>query len=198
MATAMKKPLYHGKKVTFDEYQNLKYDGFQYEIIEGVMKMTPAPFDNHQAVILRLAQHMANYLDKNPIGIVRTSPRDVKLDDNLTYQPDILYISKEKLNINKRNYVDGSPDFIIEVISKGTLRYDLGKKFDDYEKYGVREYWIINPDCIAMSEFYYLANGKYEQFESEDNIIKSKIIEGLEINLDQLEKSLNPFGMMNN
>jgi len=193
MVVTLAKPLYHGKKVTFEEYQKLKYDGFQYEIIEGVMKVTPAPFDKHQAIIGEVYVLIHNFLKQTLKGIIRLNPRDVKFDDNLIYQPDILYIAKERLNINKRNYVDGAPDFIIEVLSKGTLTFDAGKKFNDYEKYGVKEYWIINPDNLIMSEFYYLVDKKYESFDSENNTVKSKVLEGFEVDLIELEKSLNPF-----
>ena len=193
MVTALRKPLYQDKKVTFEEYQQLKYDGFQYEIIEGVMKVTPAPFDKHQAIIGEVYVLIHNFLKQTLKGIIRLNPRDVKFDDNLIYQPDILYIAKERLNINKRNYVDGAPDFIIEVLSKGTLTFDAGKKFNDYEKYGVKEYWIINPDNLIMSEFYYLVDKKYESFDSENNTVKSKVLEGFEVDLIELEKSLNPF-----
>jgi len=196
MATALKKPLYNGKKVTFDEYQKLKYDGFQYEIIKGVMKVTPSPFFRHQKLILKISYLIENYLEKNPIGDVSIAPRDVKLDETLTYQPDILYISKERFNINKKRYVDGSPDFIIEVVSKGTLTHDAGQKFNDYEKYGVKEYWIMNPDDLEVSEFYYLIDGKYEQFEPEKNIIKSRVIENFEINLEELEKNIRKYEVL--
>jgi len=189
----VKAPLYNGKKVSFDEYLKLKEDGFQYEIIEGVMRVTPAPFSRHQRLILKISYFIEGYLEKNPKGILYIAPRDVKFSKNNTYQPDILYISKERLNINKEEYVDGSPDFIIEILSKGTLSHDTRLKFYDYEKYGVREYWIFDPYNISFSEFYFLQNGKYEQFEPEDNILKSKVIEGFEIDLIQLEKSLDPF-----
>ena len=198
MAISERKPLYQGKKVTFDEYQNLKYDGFQYEIIEGVMKLTPAPFDRHQSLIGEIHAAIYNFLKLKPKGIVRIAPRDVKFNEQTTYQPDILFIAKERLKINTEPFVDGAPDFIVEILSKGTISIDVRKKFLDYEKYGVKEYWIMNPDDIYLSEFYHLLDGKYEQFEPENNIVKSKAIEGFEIDLTELEKSFNPFGMMNN
>lgn len=180
-------PLYHGKKVTLNEYENLKYDGFQYEIIEGVMKMVPAPYENHQSLISELHGRLYIFLKKNPIGIVRFAPRDVKLAENLIYQPDLLFISKDRLSINKKKYVDGPPDLIVEVLSKGTLIQDTRQKFNDYEKYGVKEYWIINPSDVETSEFYYLKDGKYEEIIPQDNIVKSKVIEGFEVNLSELE-----------
>lgn len=184
-----KRPIYHNRRVSFEEYQNLKYDGFQYEIIEGVMKVVPAPSDEHQVIEGALYRKLANFLDNNPIGIVRIAPRDVKFDENLIYQPDILFISKERLSINKRKYVDGPPDFIIEVLSKGTLVKDIRYKFSDYERYGVKEYWIIDPDNLEKSEFFYLKEGKYEPIEYDGNIVKSKVIEGFEIDLEELERS---------
>lgn len=180
-------PLYNGKKVTFEEYQKLKDDGFQYEIIEGVMNlMTPAPFRKHQRIIGKIYYKIELFLELNPIGIVEIAPRDVKLDDHLIYQPDILFISNERIEIDKEQYVDGAPDFIIEVLSEGTFLKDIRKKYDDYEKYGVKEYWIINPDNVRASIFSYLENDKYEQFYPEEEIIKSKVIKGFELNLAQL------------
>ena len=198
MATVMKKPLYQGKKVTFCEYQKLKYDGFQYEIIEGVMKVTPAPFFRHQAILSEIHGLLYIFLKTKPVGIVTIAPRDVKFSEKTTYQPDILFISKERLKISTEPFVDGPPDFIVEILSKGTISIDIRKKFNDYEKYGVKEYWIVNPDDVYLSEFHHLIDGKYEQFEPENNVVKSKIIEGFEVDLTELEKSIDPFGIMNN
>jgi Uma2 family endonuclease len=181
-------PLYHARKVTFDEYLRLKYDGYQYEIVEGVMRMSPAPFDEHQRLIGCLYFELECYVRKNPLGIVRIAPRDVKLAENLIYQPDILFISKERLAINKKKYVDGAPDFIIEILSQGTLSYDTREKFSAYEKYGVREYWIINPDNMEISEFFILKDGQYENFGPQENILTSRVITGFELDLTRLER----------
>jgi Uma2 family endonuclease len=180
-------PLYQGKKVTLTEYERLAPDGFQYEVIQGIMRMVPAPFYEHQNLIGELYWLLKNFLKNQPIGIVSIAPRDVKFAENLTYQPDILFISKERLAINKRQYVDGAPDFIVEVISKGTLLHDTREKYTVYEQYGVREYWILNPDNIEISEFFFLQAGQYKAIGLEDNIIKSQVITGFELSLNQLE-----------
>jgi Uma2 family endonuclease len=184
---AKKASLYHGRKVTFDEYQKLKNDDFQYEIVEGVMRMmAPAPFYEHQSIVLKISARLYFYVEKNDTGIVSIAPRDVKLAEGIVYQPDILFISKERLPINTRKYVDGPPDFVVEVLSAGTLSRDIREKFFHYEKYGVKEYWIINPDDVVSSEFYFLVNGRYKQFYPENNIVQSKVIEKFEIHLDSL------------
>jgi len=193
VAVKPKVPLYDGGKYTFNEHLNLKDDGFQYEIIKGVMKVVPAPSYEHQKLSGYLYVELGIFLRKNPIGIASYSPRDVKFSDDLKYQPDILFISREKLEINKHQYVDGPPDFIVEVLSPGTFSYDIREKFYNYEKFGVKEYWIMNPDNINGSEFYYLEQGQYKQFYPENMVIHSKVIEGFSIDLVKLEKSLDPF-----
>lgn len=180
-------PLYDGKQVTFEEYQNLQDDGFQYEIIEGVMRMmAPAPFDRHQNIAGKIYYKIEYFLELNSIGIARFAPRDVKLSNKLTCQPDVLFISKDRLEISKEPYVDGAPDFIVEVLSKRTFNVDTKEKFLNYQKYGVKEYWIMNPDDIATSKFYHLVNGKYEEFYPENGVVKSKVIDGFELNLAQV------------
>lgn len=186
-----RKPLYEGRKVTFEEYMNLPDDGFRYEITEGIMNMMlPAPFKKHQKLIVRFSQILSNYLDENPIGIVYVAPRDVKFSETITRQPDIIYISNERLEIDKDNEIEGTPDFIIEILSPGTFGKDIRDKYLIYERFGVKEYWIINPDNINSSEFYYLEGNKYTQFYPDKSIIYSKVITGFSVDLKKLEAYL--------
>ena len=183
-------PLYEGKQVTFEEYMNLPDDSFQYEIVEGIMKMSPAPFDEHQTLIWEISGLLYIFLKENPIGKAYSAPRDVKFSETITRQPDILFISNDRLNIKLQKYVDGAPDFIIEVLSKGTLSRDVKDKYLEYERFGVKEYWIMNPNSIETSEFYYLEEGKYKPFYPDNNIIHSKVITGFSMDLDKLESYL--------
>ena len=112
------------------------------------------------------------------------------MSEKCVYQPDILYIANERLSINKCQYVDGSPDFIIEILSIGTWARDTQDKFFDYEKYGVKEYWLLNPSNLFASQFYFLEENCYKAFCPQNNIISSKIIPGFTINLNALQKKV--------
>lgn len=179
-------PLYNGKKCTYTEAQTLADDGFQYEIIEGILLMTPAPNDSHQYLSLQLSTLLQTFLLQHPIGIIRYAPRDVRLRENLVYQPDILYISNERLAINKPQYVDGPPDLIIEILSPATRIRDTQDKFYDYEAYGVKEYWIVNPNDTHQNQFYSLQEGKYQPFYAEGTRLHSRMITGFSLDLSLL------------
>lgn len=84
-------------------------------------------------------------LDKESKGEVFCAPLDVFLDQENAYQPDILFVSKERLNIIKEDGIYGIPDLIIEILSISNSYHDLKTKKNVYEKYGVKEYWIIDP-----------------------------------------------------
>ena len=187
------KPLYEGKSCNYTESLELVDDGFHYEIIEGVMSVVPAPLEKHQDILGYIYVELTNFLRQHPMGKVSLAPRDVKLAESLVYQPDLLFIAKERQTISKPQYVDGSPDFIIEILSGATLSRDTRIKFYDYEKYGVKEYWIVNPQDIKHSEFYSLEENHYTPFDPEKNTIYSKVIIGFSLDLVALEKYHNPF-----
>ena len=187
MITPYHKPLYHGKKTTFEEYQKLKDDGFQYEIIEGVMHMTPAPFRRHQMIVGELYRRIANFLLNKPIGIVSLAPRDVKLSEKLTYQPDILFISKQRLHIIGEKNVQGPPDLVIEILSESTANRDLVQKKRLYAKFGVKEYWIVIPG-EEIVEIYTLKDALYVLGKSlgKEDAIESPLLKGLKIDLKKI------------
>lgn len=90
-------------------------------------------------------------------------------------QPDIVFISKDNLHIIKDDRIKGSPDLIIEILSHGNQSHDLEIKKEIYERFGVKEYFIVNPknkEVIAYS----LENGKFLQQSSETGIVKSRLL----------------------
>ena len=96
---------------------------------------------------------------------------EVIFDENIHLIPDLLVVcNKEKI---KKNFIQGAPDFIVEVLSPSTKRRDMTVKKDIYEKYGVKEYWLINPKDESI-EVYLLHEGKYQlddiyhNFDEED------------------------------
>jgi Uma2 family endonuclease len=117
------------------------------------------------------------------------APMDVKFDDGNVLQPDILYISAErKLDLIKSR-VEGAPDMVIEILSPSNAYYDLRQKKDIYEKYGVKEYIIIDP--IEQSvELYTLKSNAYNLHQKAQNneSLNSLILPGFSIDLSKLFK----------
>ncbi len=100
---------------------------------------------------------------------------DVYLGKRNIYQPDILFISKEKMDIIKDGKIKGAPDLIIEILSPSTAKFDMEDKKAVYEQYGVNEYWIVEPESKAVSGFT-LTNQEYTELESAKESIKSVLL----------------------
>lgn len=119
--------------------------------------MIPAPGRKHQRITGRLYKLLDDFVEQNQLGEVAIAPRDVYLAPRETYQPDILFISQNRIDISAEDKVNGSPDLVVEVLSPSTGYYDLKPKYRAYEKYGVQEYWIVDPEEKSI-EIYRLQN----------------------------------------
>ena len=151
-------------------------EGTLAEVINGNLYMSPSPTTNHQWLILELGSAIKEHLKNGLSGKVFISPCDVYLDEHLNaVQPDIFYVSKEKLPIVKPDAVHGVPDLIIEILSPSNEKYDLVKKKELYEKFGVKEYWVVNPDTKESVGFF-LKDGKYSLPENLTAYIKSSLL----------------------
>ncbi len=136
-------PLYAGMRMSADEYERLEDDGFHYEVIDGVVVMAPSPNSEHQAVLCEIIKQLGVFLDDHPIGRVLCE-MDVRFGPLHVYQPDALFISKSRMT-RRTPRVHVVPEMVLEILSPGTKRRDLGTKKTDYERFGVDEYWIIDP-----------------------------------------------------
>ncbi len=133
-------------KLTYHDYQLLPDDGKRYEIIDGDLYMTPAPLTRHQMIAIRLSHVLMTYLETHPIGTALAAPCDVLLSDVDILQPDLLVVLQDGIaRITDKN-VQGPPDLVIEILSPGTAARDRDLKRKRYEHFGVREYWLVDPD----------------------------------------------------
>ena len=126
-------------------------EGAPYQLVNGELVMTPAPIPVHQLIVMELA--MAFFVKKQQCGHVLIAPLDVYLDDENILQPDILFIERGREHIIGKKMIEAAPDFIVEVLSPGTARYDLEEKYRAYEQGGVKEYWIVDPDKKNIDVF---------------------------------------------
>lgn len=166
------------KNATKEDYMNLP-EGAPYQLINGELVKSPAPKANHQKVLLKIATQITNFLEHNNIGIVMIAPMDVHLDEENIYQPDILFIAKSNMHCKVEDWVYGTPDIIFEVLSEFNSYYDTKKKFRVYEQYGVKEYFIIDPNDKKVI-FYKNRNNKFKEIYKEAGIIRSEVL-GMEI-----------------
>ena len=135
--------------LTYDDYLRAP-EGLRYELLEGELRMTPSPNAQHQTVLKRLGIILVEQLEKRGLGEVFLTPFDVVLSEHNVVQPDILFIAKDRLGIVCKANVQGAPDLVIEVLSESTESWDRVSKRRVYSKYGVREYWLVDPDATTI------------------------------------------------
>jgi len=170
------------KKITYADYLKIE-DNNRYEIFNGELLMVPAPSTDHQEISGNIGFLIWSFVKQKGLGKVFNAPVDVVFDDDEVFQPDIIFIKSENQSIIGKNAIQGVPDLIVEIVSPSSTFYDTIEKKDIYRKYGVKEYWIIFPDEKVI-EVLSLEKGEYLEFckSKKEGIVKSKILEGLEIN----------------
>ncbi len=137
-------------KFTYEDFLHFPDDGKRHEIIDGEHYVTPSPGTKHQDVSACLTALLWTYLKRHPIGRVYAAPFDVVFSDLDVVEPDLLYVSQERLHVLTSQHVSGAPDLVIEILSPGTRRTDEVKKRRLYERFGVGEYWVVDPELDAI------------------------------------------------
>jgi Uma2 family endonuclease len=141
--------------LTVENYRLLPETGPRFQLIEGELYMAPAPNRYHQDISRNLEYIFLEYLEEHPIGKLYHAPFDVYLDETNVFQPDILFVSGERLSILSEAGAEGAPDFVVEILSPKTARLDLENKRVQYAQHGVDELWIIDPNAktVAIHRF---------------------------------------------
>lgn len=167
------------------------------ELIKGkIFKQAAAPRVNHQRVAGIVFSAFFNFL-KGKQCEAFIAPFDVRLpvkskkheDINTVVQPDICVIC-DPAKIDELGCV-GAPDLVVEILSPGNNKKELQNKYEVYEESGVKEYWVIHPnECTLV--IYTLVEGKYStsRILTMGDIVKSKAIEGFELDLTEVFENL--------
>ena len=132
-------------KFTYEDYRHMPEDK-RYELIEGELIMVPSPITAHQRISRKLGFILVEFVQKNNLGEVFYAPFDVVLSGENVVQPDILFVSREHSPIITAENIKGAPDLVIEITSPATEYRDREIKRKLYANYGVREYWLVDPD----------------------------------------------------
>ncbi len=129
-----------GTRLTVKELFETYPEESRVELIEGEVYEMPAPNFLHQEVLFRLAIRLRTYAEERALGTVVIAPIDVVFDEETVLKPDAVYVS----DLSKiGNY--GSPDLVVEVVSPSTFKRDFVDKTRLYERFGVKEYWLVFP-----------------------------------------------------
>ena len=153
-------------------------EGDRVDLIGGEVFVTPAPDRDHQSALRNFLALILAALRANPSGEVWFAPYDVRLSAHDVVQPDILYLSRERLGLSTQRGVLGAPDLVVEALSPATRDLDLGARRELYERSGVREYWVLDPRARTAT-LLRLADGRFAEAASDDGLVRSEVVPGL-------------------
>jgi Uma2 family endonuclease len=140
-----------GLKLTYDDFLLFPDDGNRHELIDGEHYVTPSPTLRHQRISRRLLGLIDGWLQSHPLGEIFHAPLDVILSNIDVLEPDLLYVSNERAGeLLAGQHVTGAPDLVIEIGSPGTRQRDETIERRGYEQFGVREYWIVDPETDVV------------------------------------------------
>ena len=186
------------KRYRYSDYEKWP-DDERWELINGeAWDMSPAPGSGHQLISGKLTAVLTNYLS-NHKGLTFPAPFDVRLPDSgdesiddtdTVVQPDISVIC-DPSKIDKKG-CRGAPDIVVEILSPSTGYKDETAKFKLYEKHGVKEYWIVNPETHAVL-LYFLENGEFAKpaYFKRKETLTSRVLTNLKIPLEEVFSQLD-------
>lgn len=189
-ATFGRSPRYAGLRMTADEYLALEDDGFRYELIDGVVVMSPSPTPEHQDIRGEIEYQLRHHARQTHAGVV-LSEVDVRLDTRLVYRPDLVFIRSDRVHKPLKR-IDVAPDLVVEVLSPGTEVLDQKTKRDDYERFGVAEYWLVDNEHRSV-KFLRLLRGRFIEVNASHGRFVSEAVPGFELDLASMTKAWHEY-----
>ncbi|MCD9023209.1 Uma2 family endonuclease [Cohnella silvisoli] len=145
--------------LTYDDYAALD-DDQRYELVDGRLElMSPGPNTLHQLISFEMAHLIANTCESE--YIVMTAPLDVILSPREVRQPDLILVRRSRLHILTRRGVEGPPDLVVEILSPSTRKRDKIEKAYKYALFGIKEYWLVDPDNGVLEQNMLGDDGRY-------------------------------------
>ncbi|MCY4082249.1 MAG: Uma2 family endonuclease [Caldilineaceae bacterium] len=173
-------------KLTYEDYLKTS-DDERYELLDGELITMPAPSIAHQHVAVKLATRLDTFVEDKDLGVVYFAPTDVVLSETHVVQPDLMFISSERAGIVTSANIQGAPDLLVEFRSDSTAERDENLKRKLYAKFGVKEYWLVDPDARTITVLLLGEDGYTERSTyTEGQTLTSSILDGFSAHLDEI------------
>lgn len=178
-------------RLTYDDLVALPDDGRRHELIDGDHYVTPSPNTRHQRLVIRLAGAFTTHLAAHPDqGEAFIAPFDVLFSEFDVVEPDLLFVAADQSDIVTAKHVRGVPALVVEILSPGTRRVDEKIKYRLFERVGVREYWLVDPELDLVKVYRRAADGtlpRVAELSAEaGHILTTPIVPGLVVALADL------------
>jgi Uma2 family endonuclease len=183
------------ERLTYEAWLKLPETKQPHEVIDGVMRMAPAPVWEHQWIVQNIESALVPFVRSRHLGVVLSSPVDVviKREPLRTRQPDLMFLSTERTGIRGRKELAQAeaaslaPDLCVEVLSPSNTRLAMDEKLEDYRTAGVLECWLVSPEAetveiLALSPEQITRTGLYG---SGDSVI-SAVLPDLPLTVDEV------------
>lgn len=180
-----------GLRMTADEFLQITEEGENYELINGVVTVTPSPAPKHQHVAGEVFYQLRHFLETHPIGLVFMEI-DVHLGTDASggdfvYRPEIVFYKTERM-VGMEDKLFGPPDLVVEVVSRGSRRIDSETKKIDYERYGVSEYWLIDPERKHIAA-YQLKESRFVESVMTEDRYASETVQGFVLDVARVRRA---------
>lgn len=178
-------------KLTCEDFLLFPDDGKRHELIDGEHYVTPSPKTSHQVIAGNLYWALRAFIEQQPLGRVLLAPYDVVLSNLDIVEPDLLYISSERFSLITDKHARGAPDLVIEILSEDTRRTDGVPKRRLYERAGVSEYRVVDPELETI-KIYRRTDGGFgratECSRERGDVITTPLLPGFSASLDAVFK----------
>ena len=178
-------------RLTYEDFVRIPEDGKRHEIIDGVHYVTPSPNLRHQDLVGRLFLTIGAFVEDRPDrGRVFLSPFDVVFSFHDIVEPDVVFVAPDQLDILTDKNIQGTPALVIEVLSPSTRKRDQQVKRKLYERTGVREYWLVDPDLKVITIYRRATDGSFPRVASlaaeRHDTLETPLLSGWSVTLSRL------------
>lgn len=173
------------RPLTVADFELLPDDGNRYEIIGGLLSVSPSPTLDHQRIVGRIYLELGRYFDETETGEAFLAPVDVELSNFDVVEPDIAVVLNENASVKQGKRIVGAPDIVVEVISPSSGKRDRVSKSALYAMNGVQEYWLVDPEKGTFSVLT-LERPNYIERTQPEGRVQSDVLDGFEIDLERL------------
>ncbi|WP_394995277.1 Uma2 family endonuclease [Emticicia sp.] len=176
------------KLLTYEDYVKLTPpDSGNFELLNGRIFFMASPKPSHQEISSLLNTYLGIYIISNKLGKLFAAPMDVVFSEHDTFQPDLLFITKERLNIIGENKIEGTPDLVVEILSPSNDNNEMSYKKHIYESTGVKEYWLINVEKQTLTLYKQIDNElRWQKDIQKNEVLKSEVIKDFELDLSKI------------
>jgi len=173
------------RRWTYADYCKIPPDRKRHELIDGRHFVGPAPSSYHQKLSVRLAGEFLDLVERPGLGEVYAAPYDVHLGRGTIVQPDLVVVTTRNRSLIGEAKLTGVPDLLVEILSSTRRNYDRRTKRQKYERAGVREFWIVDPEAHCIEQ-YVLRAGKYGPPVVCTGVIRLRVVRGVAIDLERI------------